>query len=134
MNTTHRNALNWFEIAVTDITKAAAFYGNVTGAKLEVMSFGGRPHAVFGAGASGAPTDGGVHGALVETDQAIHKPSAGGTVIYLDIADGVQRALDRAREAGGKIVQPLTDLGEHGTCALIEDRDGNLVGLHTAKA
>ena len=32
------------------------------------------------------------------------------------------------------IVQPLTDLGVHGTCALIQDRDGNLIGLHTNKA
>jgi predicted enzyme related to lactoylglutathione lyase len=61
-------------------------------------------------------------------------PSRGGTVIYLDIADGVAKALERASKAGGKIVQDRQDLGPHGESALIEDRDGNLIGLHTARA
>ncbi len=126
MNTTNRNAVNWFEISVTDIHKAAAFYAVVTGHALEQVDFGGIPHAVFAAGASG------VHGALIQDPK--RAPSAGGTVIYLDIADGVERAIERAREAGGTIVQPATDLGPHGTCALISDRDGNLIGLHTGRA
>jgi uncharacterized protein len=126
MNTTLRNAINWFEIAVKDIKQAAAFYGTVTGQALEVMAFDGRAHAVFSPG----PTC--VHGALVE--QAMQGPSRGGTVIYLDIADGVQKAIERASKAGGKVVQERQDLGQHGECALIEDRDGNLIGLHTAKA
>jgi len=41
---------------------------------------------------------------------------------------------DRAVAAGGKVVQPTTDLGPHGTIALIRDLDGNVVGIHTAKA
>ena len=124
MNTTSRNAVNWFEISVNNIKQAAAFYTEVTGHPLELVDFGGIPHAVFSAG----PT--GVHGALIEDEH--RAPAPGGTVIYLDIADGVQKALERAREAGGKVVQPLTDLGPHGTCALIADRDGNVIGLHSA--
>jgi predicted enzyme related to lactoylglutathione lyase len=123
MNTTSRNAVNWFEISVKDIRKAAAFYTTVTGHPLELTDFGGIPHAVFAAGPAG------VHGALIE--DADRAPAPGGTVIYLDV-EAVQAALDRAREAGGTIVQPLTDLGPHGTCALIADRDGNVIGLHAA--
>src|SRR5260221_6782583 len=112
MNSTHRNAINWFEIAVTDIKQAAAFYRAVTGQPLEVMAFDGRAHAVFSPRPSGAPADGGVHGALVEkamqgpspsdgeagaseTMSALRGPTTerGGTVVYLDIADRVQHAL-----------------------------------------
>ena len=119
------NALNWFEIPVRDLQTSTAFYAKVTGQKLEVLSFGNIPHAVFGAG----PT--GVHGALIE--DPTRTPGATGTVIYLDVPDGIPAALERVRAAGGTIVQPATDLGAHGTCALIEDQDGNLIGLHTGK-
>lgn len=118
------NALNWFEIPVRDLQTSMAFYAKVTGQKLEVLD-AQIPHAIFSPG----PT--GVHGALiVDPDR---KPGVGGTVIYLDVPDGIAPALDRVKAAGGKIVQPLTDLGPHGTCALIEDRDGNVIGLHTEK-
>jgi uncharacterized protein len=120
------NVLNWFEIPVHDLQTSAAFYTRVTGQKLELVSFNNVPHAVFGAG----PT--GVHGALVV--DPLRTPGKTGAVIYLDVPDGIAAALVRVREAGGTIVQPATDLGEHGTCALIEDRDGNLIGLHTNKA
>jgi hypothetical protein len=123
------SALNWFEIPVKDLQTAAAFYTKVTGQRLEVVRYNNVPHAIF------APTDAspaGVRGALIEDPE--RTPGATGTVIYLAVADGVQAALDRARGIGATIVEPLTDLGEHGTCALIQDRDGNLVGLHTPKA
>jgi predicted enzyme related to lactoylglutathione lyase len=122
------SALNWFEIPVKDIPTAAAFYTKVTGQRLDVVKYNNIPHAIF------APTGAGpgVHGALIEDPERI--PGATGTVIYLAVTDGVAAALDRVRALGAEIVQPLTDLGEHGTCALIHDRDGNLIGLHTSKA
>jgi predicted enzyme related to lactoylglutathione lyase len=56
-----------------------------------------------------------------------------GVTIYLDVA-AVQPAVDRAVAAGGKIVDPVTDIGPFGTIALIGDSDGNVVGVHTATA
>jgi predicted enzyme related to lactoylglutathione lyase len=122
---TTTNAINWFEIPVSNLQNAIAFYAKVTGQKVELLDHPTIPHAIFGSGP-------GVSGALIVDPS--RTPGATGVVIYLDVRDGVQAAVDRAREAGGKIVQPLTDLGEHGTFALIHDRDGNLIGLHTAKA
>ena len=46
-------------------------------------------------------------------------------------AAGVEQAY---YSSGGKLIQPTTDIGPHGTIALIADRDGNVVGLHTTKA
>jgi hypothetical protein len=121
-----KNSLNWFEIVVTDMPKASAFYAAVVGKPLQLMTFQGTPHAVFAADGPGAIT-----GALV-VDPA-RKPAPGGTVIFLDV-DRVELAVARAREAGGTIVQPPLSIGEHGTAAIIADRDGNHVGLHAPKS
>ena len=51
-------------------------------------------------------------------------------MIYLHATDGVSSCLSRAVEAGGKVVQPRTEIGPHGAIALIEDLDGNVIGLH----
>jgi uncharacterized protein len=121
---TTKNSINWFEIPVRDIATAATFYGEVLGRPLKQESFGGIPHAVLAATGDAAVT-----GALIE-DSA--RTAHGGVTIYLDV-EAVQPAVDRAVKAGAKLVQPFTDLGPFGTCARIEDRDGNVVGLHTEK-
>ena len=122
----NKNAINWFEIPVRNLGKAASFYGSVLGQPLTQTAFGGIPHAMFA-----VTGDHPVTGALIEDPK--REPGASGVTIYLDVA-AVQPAVDRALEAGGKLVQPFTDLGVHGTSALIADHDGNVVGLHAAKA
>lgn len=115
--------VNWFEIPVADLAKASAFYGAMLDCKLNLTDFGGVPHAIF------ATTDPrAVGGALIcdPRRRAMH----GGTTLYLHATDGVARCLSRAVEAGAKVIQPVTPIDPHGTIALIEDLDGNVVGLH----
>ena len=38
----------------------------------------------------------------------------------------------RVEQAGGKVEQPKTSIGEHGFIALIRDTEGNVVGLHSS--
>ena len=121
-----KSSINWFEIPVRNLPEAAAYYGAVLGRPLKQESFGGIPHAIFAASGDRAVT-----GALIE--DAKRAPVAGGVTIYLDVA-AVPPAVARAIEAGGKVVQPLTDIGPMGTYALVADRDGNIVGLHAPKA
>jgi uncharacterized protein len=125
-NTTIKHSINWFEIPVHNLSTAAAYYGEVLGRPLKQEVFGGIPHAIFAATGDTAVT-----GALIE--DAKRSPVAGGVTIYLDVS-AVQPAIDRAIKAGGKVVQPLTDIGPQGTYALVADRDGNVVGLHAPKA
>jgi predicted enzyme related to lactoylglutathione lyase len=125
-NSTPTNAITWFEIPVANLDRAAAFYSKVVGRPLKHEVFGGVPHAMFAT----AETKTTVTGALVEDAK---RPRGAGVTIYLDV-DGVQAAVDRAVAAGGKIVQPTTDIGPFGTVALIADLDGNVVGVHTEKA
>jgi predicted enzyme related to lactoylglutathione lyase len=74
------------------------------------------------------PCKDGAIGALIVDPK---RPPRGGdgTVIYLRV-DDVGLAVARAREAGAKIVQPLTSIGPMGWLALFADFDGNVVGLH----
>lgn len=119
------NVVNWFEIPVTDLAAASRLYEAMLDTKLAVSDLGGVPHAVL----TNKPHSC-VSGALIADPN--RRPRAGsGTVIYLDAKDGVARCLSRAVEAGAKVVQPVTSIGENGTIALIEDLDGNVVGLHS---
>lgn len=120
--------VNWFEIPVTDIHKATALYEAMLDTKLALSDFGGVPHAVLANG-DGSCTS----GALI-SDPARPPRRGSSTVIYLNAKDGVARCLSRAVEAGARVVQPLTAIGPHGTIALVEDLDGNVIGLHANPA
>jgi uncharacterized protein len=116
------NTINWFEIPVRDLAKAKALYGAMLDAELQVTDAGGTPHAVF------PHDDSTVSGALVVDSK--RQPGGRGSLVYLNAPDGIARCLARGLEAGAKLVQPATSIGPDGTIAVIEDLDGNVVGLH----
>jgi predicted enzyme related to lactoylglutathione lyase len=111
----------WFEIPVTDLEHAAAFYAAILGYALKRADLFGVPYGIF------AAEDTGVAGALVQ--DARRTPAADGAVIYLATVD-VDRCLTRAVAAGATIIQPRTEIGTCGVVAQIADPDGNVIGLH----
>lgn len=119
-----KSIVNWFEIPVTDMQKARSLYEAMLDMKLPVSDFGGVPHAVLSNSDHSCTS-----GALI-SDPARPPVRGSGTVIYLHATDGVSRCVARAVEAGAKVVQPRTEIGPHGAIALIEDLDGNVIGLH----
>lgn len=125
MSTSARKIINWFEIPVTDIRNSAALYGAMLDVKLELADFGGVPHAVLPSGDPAVTS-----GALISDPKRHPRTGGAGTLIYLAAPDGLARCLARAVEAGAKVVQPVTPIDPHGAIAVIEDLDGNHVGLH----
>lgn len=115
-------AVNWFEIAVSDLAKATKLYESTLDTTLKVAPFNGIPHAIFQQGEQSL-------GALI-TDPDRPVRAGHSTVIYLQVPS-VKDALGRALEAGAKIVQPETSIGPQGMIGLFADLDGNVVGLHT---
>ena len=109
------NAINWFEIPVTDLPRA-------------IKSM---PHAVF---PSQCPAGGHAVAGAIVADGPHLTPGTAGTVIYLDCKDGVAAALARATAAGAKVVLPHMGIGENGFIAIVDDLDGNRVGLHAMTA
>mgnify|MGYP000983777196 CR=1 FL=1 len=128
---TPSNAINWFEIPTRDMDRAVRFYEQTLGLTLKREIFGGMPHAVFPAQC----VEGGsaVAGAIVANGPHL-TPGTAGTVIYLDCKDGVAATLARATAAGAKVVLPHMGIGENGFIAIVDDLDGNRVGLHAMTA
>jgi len=126
-----KNVINWFEIYTSDFDRAKKFYSQVFQCELTDLPMGSENHpemkyATF-------PGDGnswGASGALVKIDMA--KPGIGGTLVYF-ITDEINTELGRVEAAGGKIIRPKQNIGEFGFIALIEDTEGNMIGLHSMK-
>ena len=124
------NTINWYEIPTTDLDRAAKFYEALLGIKLKRETFFGTPLAIFTRG-DGDHGEHGVAGALVANPAL--KPGGGG-VVYLDARGDLAGALERAPKAGGKVLLPSTSIGPMGTIALVQDTEGNTVGLHVHRS
>ena len=117
------NALNWFDIPVSDMERAAKFYSEILGVALEPGPSGpGYQMAMF-------PTQGGVGGALMQGE--VYTPSHQGALVYLNGGDDLNTVLSRVEAAGGKVLQEKFGIGENGFPAYFEDTEGNRVGLHS---
>src|SRR5437764_5053391 len=103
---TNKQVLDWFEIPVRQLDKAAAFYTNVLRRTLKHEDFGGMPHAMF------VTDDPMTSGAIVQNPHLT--PGATGALIYFKADDGVEACLARAVEHGGKVVMPVTSIGPQG--------------------
>jgi predicted enzyme related to lactoylglutathione lyase len=82
------NALNWFEIPVTDLARAKSFYGSVLQAELRQEAMNGIDMAIL------PYREGGVGGALVKGEP--FTPGANGAVVYERV-----RAKGQAKGSGG---------------------------------
>jgi uncharacterized protein len=118
-----KSAINWFEIPVQEMSRAVAFYEAMLDTKLKQEIFGETPNAIF-------PSEGGgVGGALVLNPHLT--PNNHSTILYLNATGKLDECLRRAREAGGVITMPKTHIGAPGFIALVQDTEGNCVGLHS---
>ena len=121
------NPVGWFEIYVQDMDRAKRFYESVFQVQLErlnspvemeieLWSF---PMKSDQFGASGA---------LVKMENG---PGGGnGVLVYFTCTDCAVEA-DRATAAGGQIVRARMPIGQYGFIALIQDTEGNMIGLHS---
>ncbi|AOW11670.1 glyoxalase [Hydrogenophaga crassostreae] len=117
-------AINWFEIAVTDLDRAQRFYESILGCTMQREAMGPNAMAVF------PYTRGeGVSGALMPVTESPH-PGCG-TLVYLNAGVSLDAVLARVVSAGGALAQPRQALPPGmGFFAHITDPDGNRVGLH----
>ena len=124
------NALNWFEIPVTDTARAKKFYETIFDIKMDTREMMGMEMTFF-------PNDmqantGKVSGSLVKGP--MHKPSMDGAVVYLNANPAIQSVIDKVEKAGGKITMPKTLINEQtGYMAFFVDTEGNRMALHAGK-
>jgi len=123
-NTT--NAINWFEIPVTDMQRAKHFYQVVFGIHMEDMDMPGMQMAMF----PYEMNSGKLSGALVKSDY--HRPSHDGVIIYLNANPDLKEVLDRVESEHGEVIMPKTQISpEIGYMAFFIDSEGNRVALHS---
>jgi len=120
------NPFAWIEIPVTDMKRAAAFYGAVLECKIDIVEFGG---ILMGWFPSEGPEAPGATGSLIQQESYV--PSHHGTLVYFSCPD-VAHPLSRVEAAGGKVLQPKTMISEeHGYMGVMEDCEGNRVAFHS---
>ena len=124
-----RNMVGWFEIPVTDMERAKAFYAKVFGVEFESSEMGPSELAMF-PGLEGKP---GAAGALIKGEE-YHKPSLDGVQVFFTAHSGdLSNELARVREAGGKVLKEKVSIGKYGFLAFFKDTEGNRLGLHSTK-
>lgn len=119
----YNNAATYFEIPVNDMKRASAFYESVFGYRFEFMEIDGNEMALF-------PYDknsSGITGALAKGESYI--PGKQGVRIYLQSSD-IEDTLRKTENSGGKVIYPLTEVGDWGKIAEIEDSESNCIGIH----
>lgn len=125
MDTT-TNSLNWFEIPVADMQRAKHFYQVIFSMHMNEEEMGGMRMAMF----PYEPGSGKVSGALVQSEYL--KPSADGTVVYLNANPDMDTVLEKIEPMGGQIIMPKTQITpEIGYMAFFLDSEGNKVALHS---
>ena len=124
METTLQHAIDWFEIPVTDLDCAQAFYEKLLGATLRREAMGPMTLVLF------PYTEPGVGGCLLSGAGA-PQPSQQGALVYLNAGPSLDAVLARVEAAGGRIATPKVTLpGDMGCFAHVADTEGNRVGLH----
>jgi predicted enzyme related to lactoylglutathione lyase len=114
--------VGWWELQVTDLASAQAFYGAVFGWEFE--AFGDTFAIIKGA-------DGSMLGGI---DQREGDPAGRAVRVYISV-DDLESTLAAVRDAGGTVVQERTMVSEeYGWWAQFEDPSGLPVALHTNNA
>jgi len=128
MTTQTKNPFTWVEIYVEDMSRAQKFYETVLQIKMIPMQapgdFGDLEMLSF-PWAEGALN---ISGALCKTSDM--KPGTGGTLVYFT-CDDCDTETARVEDAGGQVLQPKFQIGEHGFVSIVMDTEGNSIGFHS---
>ncbi len=127
-----KNVVGWFEIPVTKMERAVAFYEKVFGFKMESMQMGPIDMAMFPY--SQDPKAPGASGSLV-FNKEFYEPCTKGTLVYLSSQTGdLADEMSRIEAAGGKVLMPKKQISpEIGYMGVFEDSEGNRVAIHSRK-
>lgn len=129
------HAISWFEIPATDYERAVSFYSTVLDKEINEHEDGqddtdGRYGII-------RTDDGEIGGAIAQMDEYTfddgtslsYAPSDDrGIFVYLAVPD-VDTALSEVEPAGGTVVVESHPLDEGGEYGIIEDTEGNRIGL-----
>jgi predicted enzyme related to lactoylglutathione lyase len=120
LNSRHNRAV-WFDVPVSDLDRAAAFYRAVLGVRVDKEQFEKFSFCVI-------EHDQGNGGCLVLEPQAV---SRAGILVYLNVDGRLRDAVAQVKPHGGKVLQDTHAIGAHGFRAIVVDSEGNRIALHS---
>jgi predicted enzyme related to lactoylglutathione lyase len=119
-----KNAINWFEIPVSDFNRAKTFYETIFNYRMQTLDLGNLKMGFLPADPQG------VGGTICWGEW--YKPSVEGALVYLNGNPDLIEILSRVEKAGGKIIVAKRQISpEHGYMALFMDSEGNRVALQS---
>lgn len=121
-----KNPVCYFEIPVTDLERAIAFYNAVFGCQFERVNIDGNEMALFPAFDKAS----GITGALAKGGSYV--PGKQGSRLYFSVVS-IKETLHKVKQAGCEVLYPETSVGAYGSVAEFEDSEGNCIALHSAK-
>lgn len=136
-----RNPVGWFEIYVEDMGRAKKFYESVLAINMQPLPSPESPDCppvemlAFPMPAMSSNPDDDCAAELPGACGALAKmegfgPGVGGTLVYFSCDDCATEE-SRVAAAGGSVVQPKFSIGEYGFIAMVQDTEGNIIGLHS---
>ena len=116
--------LVWAEIAVTDMSRAQAFYNKHFGLTFKLNVMNDMEMAVVETTEQSM-----TNLALVKHDMM--KPSLDGSTIYLHVTDALAQQMSALQQAGVEVLLPAMPIkdGSCGNIAIFVDSEGNKIGL-----
>jgi uncharacterized protein len=119
-----KNWTDWFEIPVTDMSRAKKFYETIFETHISVQDLGPLKMGIF------AHKDIGC--AICEGEWYV--PSTNGTLVYLKANPDLALVQGRIESAGGHVIMPKKQISPtHGFMAVFIDTEGNRLALHSDK-
>lgn len=119
-----KHLVTWVSIPSSDFDRAVKFYSTTTGKDLKAQGEGDGRMATS---LSDEEIKENTVGFGVSGDSTI-KPGSSGPRVYINV--DIDSFLSKVEEVGGKILTPRSSMGDYGDWALIEDSEGNHIGLH----
>lgn len=116
--------VGWFEIPVTDMDRAKAFYQTLLGLELHDLTLAnGLQMALFPENEQGG-------GGALACYPDFYQPGTQGPLLYLQCPDGVGATLERAIDLKARIQVPQSQISEErGYMAVLLDSEGNRIAL-----
>ena len=116
------NRFVWVDIPVSDLDRAAAFYGAVLGVKIHHETIGEHKFCVIDLGQGNG-------GCLILNAEEITADA--GMLVYMNADGRIHDAVAQVTAHGGEVDQPVHAIGPHGFRAVVRDSEGNRLALHS---
>jgi uncharacterized protein len=117
------NSITWIDIPVLDLDRAITFYSHVLGQEVKKEALPSSSIGIF------AHSSGEVSACLFVNPE--ERPSASGSLIYLNVDGRLDRAIEETSKNGGKILKVKHSIEPYGYRAIILDSEGNRMALHS---